>query len=262
MATQTQHAPGTFCWVELASTDLEAAKKFYGGLFGWTFKDTDMGPDGVYTIFQLDGRDAAALYALKKEQLDSGMPPCWSCYVAVENADETAKQAKAAGATVIVEPFDVMEHGRMAVLQDPTGAVFCLWQAKSHIGVTVLDEPGAMDWTELSTPDAAKAEKFYTAILPWKASKMPGPMDYTVFERGAAKAAGMMQITPEMKAGGVPPNWMPYFQVADCRASVAKATGLGGGTIVPANEIPGVGWFAILRDPQGAVFALHQPQMA
>ena len=245
--------------MELASTDQDGAKKFYGGLFGWTFEDTDMGPDGRYTIFQNAGRNAAALYTLRPDQREMGMPPCWSCYVAVENADATTQRAKAAGATVIMEPFDVMEHGRIAVLQDPTGAVFCIWQAKSHIGVGVLNEPGAMDWTELSTPDAAAAEKFYTAILPWKASKMPGPMDYTTFARGETQAAGMMQITPEMKAAGTPPNWMPYFQVTDAKASVAKATGLGGGVIVPASEIPGVGWFAILRDPQGAVFAIHQP---
>lgn len=261
MATLTQHAPGTFCWVELAATDQDGAKRFYGDLFGWRYKDNDMGPDGVYTIFQLGDRDVAALYTLQKAQREAGMPPCWSSYVAVENADAAAKQAAALGGTVILAPFDVMEHGRMAVIQDPQGAVFSVWQAKQNIGVGVLNEPGAMDWTELSTPDAEGAARFYTSLLPWKATRMPGPMDYTTFERGDTRAAGMMQITPEMKSNGVPPNWMPYFQVTDCRASVEKATSLGGGVMVPASEIPGVGWFAILRDPQGAVFAIHQPGM-
>jgi len=261
MATLTQHAPGTFSWVELASTDQDAAKKFYGALFGWTFQDMDMGPDGVYTIFKNANRDCAALYTQKKEQKDMGMPPCWSCYVTVDNADASAKQAVSLGGKLLMEPFDVMEHGRMAIIQDPQGAVFCIWQAKKNPGVAVLDEPGALCWTELLTSDPAAAAKSSTPAFPWKAQKFPGPTDYTTFERGEGQkgAGGMMKTPAEMP--NLPPNWTPYFQVTDARSAVEKTNQLGGGVVVPSQTIPNIGTFAVLRDPQGAVFAILQPQM-
>lgn len=262
MATLTTHAPGTFSWIELATTDQNAAKKFYGGLFGWTFKDTDMGPDGVYTIFLNDGRACAALYTQKKEQKDMGMPPCWSCYVTVANADESAKKAASLGGKLLMEPFDVMELGRMAIVQDPQGAVFCIWQAKTHPGVAVLDEPNALCWTELMTTDPQAAEKFYTGLLPWTTKKMQaGPVDYTTYHRPSDEkgAAGMLKTPAEMP--NVPPNWTPYIMVTDAKATVDKTNQLGGGVIVPAQTIPTVGTFAVLRDPQGAAFAILQPQM-
>lgn len=261
MATLTTHAPGTFSWIELASTDQDAAKKFYGALFGWTFKETDMGPEGKYTIFLNDGRACAALYTQKKEQKDMGMPPCWSCYVTVENADESAKKAASLGGRLLMEPFDVMDLGRMAIVQDPQGAIFCIWQAKTHPGVGVLDEPGALTWTELMTSDPGAAEKFYSGLFPWKGEKMPGPMDYTVFKRGSdPKGAGGMLKTPA-EMPNVPPNWTPYIQVTNAQATVDKTNQLGGGVVVPPQTIPTVGTFAVLRDPQGAVFAILQPQM-
>jgi len=254
MATTTQHAPGTFSWPELATTDPDGAKRFYTALFGWTYEDNDMGSDGVYTMLKLRGEAVGALYKKRAEQ--GGMPPCWGSYVTVENADQAAAKAKGLGAKIMMEPFDVMDVGRMAVIADPQGAVFSLWQAKKHIGATVLDEDGALSWTELMTTDSAAAEKFYTGLFGWKSEPMPmGPgMTYTVFRRGAAAAGGMMQITPEM--GPMPPNWGVYFQVADCDASVAKATGMGAKIVVPAQDVPNVGRFAILTDPQGAHFAI------
>jgi len=259
MATQTQHAPGTFCWVELATTDQDGAKKFYGSLFGWSFADTDMGPGGVYTIFKNADRDCAALYTLEKERQEQGMPPCWSCYVAVENADTAAQKAASLGAKVLMDPFDVMEHGRMAIIQDPQGAIFCVWQAKKNPGVGVLDEPGAMCWTELMTSDPGAAAKFYTGLFPWTTQKMEGPMEYTTFHRpGDAKGAGGMLKTPN-EMPNVPPNWTPYFQVTSTQATVEKTNQLGGGVVVPPQTIPSVGTFAVLRDPQGAVFAVLQP---
>src|SRR5258706_9022601 len=132
MPTITQHAPGAFCWPELGTSDQNAAKKFYGGLFGWTFNDTPIGPDQVYTIFQLDGRDAAALYTLQPDMLKMGVPPHWETYVAVANADNAAALAKQNGGTILKDAFDVMDAGRMAVIQDPLGATFCVWQANKH----------------------------------------------------------------------------------------------------------------------------------
>jgi hypothetical protein len=257
MATLTQHAPGTFCWPELGTSDQDAAKKFYTAVFGWTFNDMPM-PEGVYTIFRHKDRDVAACYTLNA-QMQPGVPPYWGAYVSVEDASATAKRVTELSGTVIAEPMDVMNFGRMAVLRDPTGAMFCVWQPIQHIGAGLLDEPGALCWTELMTSDTAKAGAFYRALIGWKSNDMPmpGAGTYTIFQRpDGANAAGMMALTPEMK--DVPPNWMNYFQTADIRANVAKITSLGGRIIVPPSPVPNIGEFAVCQDPQGAVFSLLQ----
>jgi predicted enzyme related to lactoylglutathione lyase len=256
MATVTQHAPGTFCWPELATSDAAGAKKFYGALFGWDYTDNDMGENGTYTMIQHQGNTVGALYSQKAED-QKRMPPHWSAYVSVESADRSAARAKELGGAMLMEPFDVMEHGRMAVIQDPTGAIFCVWEAKQHIGATVLDDPGSLCWTELMTPDTKKAAAFYTEMFPWKTEAMEMPnFTYTVFNRGDRGAGGMMPILPDM--GQVPPNWLSYFSVEDVDALVPKATSLGATVVVPATPIPGGGRFAVLRDPAGAHFGVHQ----
>jgi predicted enzyme related to lactoylglutathione lyase len=259
MPTVTQHAPGTFCWPELATLDQNGAKAYYTALLGWTVNDHDMGPQGVYTVFQSDGADVAALYSMRDEEKKMG-PPHWNAYVSVESADQAAAKAKQLGGTVIAEPFDVMDLGRMAVLQDPTGAFFEVWEGRKNIGVGKLDEPGALCWTELMTRDAARAADFYTRLLSWKTEKMQGVTgaDYTVFKRGEKSAAGMMPMGPEMKE--VPVHWLSYFMVQDCDAAVAKSQSLGGGLIMPGQNIPGTGRFAILKDPQGAPFGILGPE--
>jgi hypothetical protein len=255
MATVTQHAPGTFCWPELATTDQTGAKKFYTTLFGWEFTDSDMGNGQFYTMLKLGGRHVGALYNQRPEERSHGIPPHWNSYVAVESADRTAQKARSLGGIVLAEPFDVFDAGRMAIIQDPTGATFCIWQPKTHAGAGVLDEVGALCWTELMTPDTSKARGFYTGLFGWQAEERPmGPMTYTVYKNGEALAGGMMAITKEM--GPVPPHWMVYFAAADCDATVAKAGALGAGITVPPTDIPGVGRFAILRDPQGAHVAV------
>jgi len=260
MTVLTQHAPGTFSWPELATTDQDGAKKFYGPLFGWTIKDFPMGDAGVYTIFQKNGKDACALVTLNPEQLRMGIPPNWGAYVTVADADATAEKVKQLGGTVIAGPFDVMGTlGRMAVIQDPTGAFFSVWQAKDHIGASVLDEPGALTWTELMTNDPAKSKAFYTALIGWNAADLPmGSMMYTLFNRpDGTNAGGMMTIAPEM--GAIPPHWLSYFQTDDIDTITAKSTQLGGSTIVAPKPVPGVGRIAILADPQGAAFGLVEP---
>ncbi len=258
MATVTQHAPGTFCWPELATTDQPKAKEFYTRLFGWGFDDSPIGEGQVYTMLKLGGRQVGALFQMGKEQ--AGMPPHWSAYVAVASADEAAKQAASLGGKIAMEPFDVMDHGRMAVIQDPQGAMVAVWQANKHSGAGVLDEPGALCWTELMTTDPAAAGRFYTGLFGWTAESMPiGDRAYTVFKRGDKSAAGMMEIAPEM--GPMPPSWLGYFAVADCDQSVAQAIMLGGQVAVEPADVPGVGRFAVLCDPQGATFAiLGQPK--
>lgn len=255
MPTTTQHAPGTFCWPELATTDQAGAKAFYTRLFGWEFVDSEMGPGEFYTMLKLKGRDLGALYSMRKEERAHGIPPHWNSYVAVANADQSAAKAKSLGGTLMAEPFDVMDAGRMAIIQDPTGAMFCIWQPKTHAGAGVLGEPGALCWTELMTHDAGKARGFYTGLFGWKAEDKPvGPMTYTIFTNGGVQAGGMMQMTKEM--GAVPSNWMVYFDVSDCDATVAKATSMGGKVTVPPTDIPDVGRFSLMQDPQGAYFSV------
>ncbi len=255
MATTTQHAPGTFCWPELASVDQPGAKAFYTALFGWESTDDDMGGGEFYTMLKLKGRPLGALYTMRKQERATGAPPHWNSYVAVASADQSVAKAKALGGTILAEPFDVMDAGRMAIIQDPTGAVFCVWQAMKHTGAGVLGEIGALCWTELMTRDANKAQAFYTGLFDWKAEAMPmGPMSYTIYKRGDTQAGGMMQITKEM--GPIPSHWMVYFSVSDCDGTVAKGGTLGGKTTMPPTDIPNIGRFAILQDPQGAHFAV------
>jgi predicted enzyme related to lactoylglutathione lyase len=255
MQETPEFKPGTFCWVELGTTDGEAAKKFYTELFGWGFEDIPLGPDKVYTILKLNGKDVGAVMPLQ------GIPPNWLSYVSVTSADESAAKAKSLGANLMKEPFDVMDVGRMAVIQDPTGAVFAIWQAKKHKGAGIVNVPGALVWNELTTTDTARAGDFYSGLFGWGIdAKTFGSTDYTIFQNGDRGAGGMFKLTPDM--ADVPPFWLVYFAVDDCDAKVKKATELGATTIKPADDIPGVGRFAILQDPQGAAFAIIKTEPA
>jgi len=173
VAEFSSHIPGTFCWPELATTDQKSGVAFYRALFGWGITEEPIGEGEVYSMFQLRGKQVAAAYTMRPEERQSGAPPHWNMYVAVANVDETVKRAQSLGATVLGPPFDVMEHGRMAVLQDPTGAVFCLWQSKAHIGAKILNEPGALCWSELTTRDTKAAGSFYTSLFGWTPKHSP-----------------------------------------------------------------------------------------
>ena len=252
--TDTKHAPGTFSWVDLGAHDPGAARRFYTELFGWTTEDNQYGPDegDVYTTYKLDGRSVAASYPMDAQQKAEGMPSTWLSYVAVEDADASAARAKELGATLVVEPFDVMEHGRMAMVQDPGGALFALWQARAHPGAEVRGEIGSLGWNELATNDATKARDFYTGLFGWRADVMNVGMEYTVFNGDAGPVAGAYALTPEME--GMPVCWLPYFAVEDPDATAEKAKSLGATVLKEPEDIPGIGRFTMLRDPQGAMF--------
>jgi predicted enzyme related to lactoylglutathione lyase len=254
MQETPEFKPGTFCWVELATTDSNAAKTFYTQLFGWTYVDNQVSPDMVYTMAQLDGKDVGALYQMTPDMRAQGIPPNWMSYVSVANADETTEKAKANGATVLNGPFDVFTHGRMAVIQDPTGAVFSIWQPGTHKGAQLYNVPNTFSWNELATRDSKKAGDFYSSVFGWTKNTQSYGMEYTIFENGGRGNGGMFQITPEM--GNLPPHWLPYFTVDDCDAKAQKASSLGATVMKPPDDIPGVGRFAILKDPQGAAFAI------
>ncbi len=255
MANVDKHSAGSFCWIELATTDQNAAKNFYTNLFGWTVTDNPMGPGDFYSIFALKGREAAAGYTLRKDQLARGVPVHWSLYIAVDNADQTAAKAAQAGAQILVAPFDVMDAGRMAVIHDPTGAVFSIWQPKKTAGIGITGEPGAFCWADLGTPDPGRASKFYSSVFGWKLEKgEKDPSGYLHIQNGSQFIGGI----PPHHNPKMPPHWLIYFMVADVAASAAKVAQLGGKTLMPPEAMEGVGTWAIVADPQGAVFALFK----
>lgn len=249
MANIETYAPGSFCWAELSTTDRVAAAAFYTRLFGWSTSEIPIGEGRVYVILQKNGRDAAALHE------DASAPPNWLSYFSVTSVDDTTKTARDLDANVLGGPLDVFDAGRMSVLTDPQGATFAVWQANKTIGAEVFGEPGAMCWTELLTTDRNAAETFYTSLFGWTAKKSTdSPMEYVEWHSAAKGDAvgGMLELTPEMQ--GMPPCWLPYFVVEDTDASADAAAAAGGTVLMPPADIPNVGRFAFLRDPQGAMF--------
>jgi predicted enzyme related to lactoylglutathione lyase len=248
MPEVTKHEHGSFSWAELATSDRKSAKSFYESLFGWTSEDNPIGsgPDDVYTRFQIGGKDVGAGYQEK------GVPPHWNTYFTVSNTDETAKKVKAAGGTILKEPFDVMDYGRMAVVQGPEGAAFCLWQAGTHNGFQRINENNTTGWTELQTTDAAKSGKFLVDAIGFTVKTDPSGA-YAELQRGGTSIGGIRPMGPSEP---FPPHWLIYFQVADCDATLAKAKSLGASVLMPAMEVEHVGRFAVLADPQGAAFAV------
>ncbi|MBS2531779.1 VOC family protein [Catenulispora sp. NF23] len=251
----TDYVPGTPCWVDLMTTDLDGAKAFYGGLFGWTAQVADDPAAGGYVLFELDGVQAAG----GMKTMSADQPTAWSTYVAVTDADATMAKATAAGAQPIVAPMDVTDVGRMAMFADPTGAILGLWQPRSMKGAGVVNEPGALTWDELNTRDAAAAKTFYAAAFGWTAetSAMGEGMEYTELQVDGRTVAGLMEMDDEHFPKETPPHWAVYFGVADCDASVAKVGALGGTVVVPTTPIP-PGWFAVCQDPQGGFFSLFE----
>lgn len=252
----SNYAPGTPSWVELATIDLTAAKRFYGALFGWGYRDEPAG-ESVYTMGLLNGHPVAGLMELGPDQRSAGVPPHWATYITVRSVEDAAAAAIEAGGTVLASPFDVMEAGRMTVVQDPTGAIVSLWEPKNHIGATLVNEPGTFCWNELQVPDVAAAEPFYQRVLGAETAtqEMPsGP--YTLLIVDGRSVAGITKIQESW--GPVPPHWDVYFAVADTDATLEHAQAAGGTVHVPAMDIPDVGRFAGITDPQGAMFYVLQ----
>jgi predicted enzyme related to lactoylglutathione lyase len=260
MPARTAYEPGTPSWTDLMTPDPAAAKVFYTSLFGWDYVDEDTGmPDNPYIMASKNGKSVAGMGRQFDEEKAQGIPPHWNTYVTVSDVDAATAKAKGLGASAFMEPMDVMDAGRMAVLADPAGAVFSLWQAKQHIGAELVNEHGTLTWNELITPDVDAAAKFYGDLFGWKAQTddVGGGMMYTAFMLGDRTIGGAMK--PPMD--GIPPNWGVYFAVDDTDATVATATKGGASVIMEPNDIP-PGRMAVLTDPQGAVFsvlALAQP---
>ncbi len=262
MANIDQHPAGSFCWIELHTSDQTAAKSFYSSLFGWEAHDSPMGPNDFYTEFKLQGREAAAGFTLRPEERSQGVPPHWLIYVAVESADAAVAKAQQLGGKILAQAFDVMDFGRMAVLQDPTGAVFCVWQANKNTGIKIAHVHGTLCWADLSTPDAKRATDFYSRLFGWQIENQrtdgtEDPSGYEHIKNGEHFIGGIPPAA--FRPPGVPPHWMAYFLVDDVNASATKAKELGAKLCLAPMMIEGAGRMAVISDPQGATFAIFTP---
>jgi uncharacterized protein len=273
MPERDGYIPGVPCWIDTSQPDPEAAVDFYGGLFGWEFEDV-MPPEseGRYFIGRIRGADVAAVGSVPENA-----PPmaAWNTYIWVESADETASRVRDAGGNVLMEPFDVMNAGRMAVCADPEGAAFCVWQAKEHKGARVVNEAGSLNFNGLNTRDPDGAKSFYGAVFGWQTISLgggaemwtlPGYGDY--LEKGnpglrkqmadVGAPAGFEDVVASINPiaddqPDVPAHWSVTFAVDDADATAAKATELGGKVVIAPFDAPWVR-MTVLADPQGAAF--------
>ncbi|MFD8495505.1 VOC family protein [Amycolatopsis sp. NPDC059657] len=254
MPQRTSYPQGVPSWVDLRTTDQAAAKSFYGELFGWEFDDQKT-PDGaVYSMATKNGGVVAAIAS----QPQAGVPPMWNTYLAVDDVDAAAARVEAAGGKLLMPPFDVMDAGRMCFATDPSGAAVGLWQAKEHIGATLVNEPGAVIWNELVTDNEA-ALPFYDQVFgsSWAAGDLGGGTEYVALVVGGERIAG----TIKPQAPGVPNHWHVYFAVAGALAATERVTALGGTVLNGPFDTP-IGPMAQLRDPQGGMFSIFEPKAA
>jgi uncharacterized protein len=256
MGERTKYTPGTFCWTDLSTTDQDAAKAFYGRLFGWEAVDNPVGDGIVYSMMRIDGNGVAAISPQPQQQRDAGAPPSWNSYISVQSADRALERAAELGATVHAPAFDVFDAGRMGVAQDPQGAYFLVWEPKRHFGASLVNAPGALAWNELATPDMDASAGFYGELFGWTAEPIEGTeMPYMVIKNQEGWNNGGIRpaVDPE------PPYWLAYFGIDDIDHGLATVSELGGDKLAGPMAI-GTGKIAVVRDPQGAVFALYAGQ--
>lgn len=272
MTTPDRYIPGVPCWVDTSQPDPAAAADFYGGLFGWEL--TDMMPPGspaAYYIARLGGGDVAAVGSQPE-----GAPPAaaWNTYVWVDSADATAEKVRAAGGTVLTEPFDIFDSGRMAVFADPEGATICVWEPREHRGATVVNEPGSLNFNDLNTRDPEAAKAFYGAVFDWETLDMGGAEMWAMPAYGdflEARTPGMRARMVELSAPqgfenvvaslvaisaddtDTPAHWGVTFAVADADAIAERAVEIGGTVVVAPFDAPWVRT-TVITDPQGATF--------
>ena len=252
MADTTVPVVGTPVWVDLASSDPAASRAFYARLFGWTI---EVNPDpqyGGYALAKIGGRDVAGIGPTQAP----GAPTAWSVYIGTADADDLVEKVRAAGGTVVAPPFEVGDQGRIAVFQDPSGAFISAWEAAVMGGFGTAG-PNTFRWAELSARGIDRAIPFYAAVFGWArhAREMPEGPPYVEFRLGGERIAGGMEMSP-MVPVEVPSYWMAYFGVEDVDASYRTALEAGAREMMAPAGFPG-GRFAIVSDPQGAVFGLH-----
>lgn len=242
------------CWFDLMSPDVEKAAAFYARLFGWSY-DVSGADYGHYHLAKVDDRAAAGLGQMPE---GADMPSVWTVYLKADDADAATELVVELGGSRMQDPMEVPGMGRLAIVQDAAGATFGLWQPLAHAGFGIAGEHGTMGWCEVNVPDADEARAFYTALMRAEARPLDSPSmptTYYVLSKDGEDVAGILQMTAEWE--GVPPHWMPYFEVADCDAAVAEADAAGGSVSVPPFDTP-YGRIAVLSDPFGAAFSVNQ----
>jgi predicted enzyme related to lactoylglutathione lyase len=242
---------GVPTWVDLATADLDNAKRFYTALFGWA-ADVSGDEYGGYTTFKLGDLAVAGAGPLFGE----GQPTAWSTYFATADADAIAAQVEAGGGKVLVAPFDVGDLGRMAAFLDQAGAPFSVWQPGAAPGAEVFDLPGALTWNELITRDVEGSVAFYGAVFGWSArgSSMDGA-PYVVFEQHGTTVAGLRPMIGADWPDDLPPHWMIYFAVTDCDRTAEHAYALGG-RVASRPTTVAMGRYAVIEDPEGGTFSI------
>jgi uncharacterized protein len=253
MSERTSYTPGTPCWVDLGTPDIDAAAAFYVGLFGWSVEEGENAEQtGGYRQAELRGQPVAGLMPLMQE----GQPSAWTTYVSVEDADATAAKVRDAGGQVFAEPMDVLDLGRMAVFADPAGAVFGIWQPKTFAGARIVSEANALVWNELNTRDPKAAKDFYGFVFGWSFEEKEYEAGiYTIISVGGEGVGGITERLP----AEVPAHWLVYFGAEDADATVESAQQRGGEIPAGPFDISEVGRIAVLKDPFGAVFAVIKP---
>lgn len=251
--THTMNKPG---WANLSSNDAATSREFYAGLFGWTADVTSDPSAGGYGTFKCDGKEVAGISPRHEDQ----QPTAWTMHVLVESADETARRAREAGGTVILEPTEIRGEGRVTILADPSGAAFGAWQPERHEGWQQAATPGSFAWFELQSCDLEPAKDFYSKVFDWRPTRrgIPTP-GYTTFgfEDSNAFAGGMQR--PKVVPQQLPSFWQPYIAVADVDAVCEQATKLGARMLAPPQEAVNIGRWAVFQDPMGAMFGVMQP---
>ena len=255
MHVVTNYPDGVFNWIDLSTTDSAGARAFYGGLLGWTANVVPIGDSGMdYTFFELDGHAVAGGGQMSDEQA-TAQPPAWTSYVKCDDIDAAVARAEAAGGTVLMPAMEIPNSGRMAILIDPSGAVFGIWSPSPFPGAALVNMPSTLAWNELQTRDLPAARAFYEQVFGWTASEMPD--GYTAFAVDGRMQCGSMAIGGEMWEG-VPSNWAVYIMVEDVDATAARVAELGGTVLVGPHTAGEMGRFIVVRDPQGAIFTAMQ----
>lgn len=252
MVSEMPKTQGMPNWADCATTDLEAAERFYASVFGWTSEHITGSDGSVYSLQRLDGKAVAGIYELNEQMRQMGVPPHWGMYLEVDDIDATLELVKTEGGTLLDGPFDEPDVGRMAIIQDPVGAFVRVWHSEAGHGVEVRDLPGALAWNELNTTEPERAAAFYRKVFGLAVEEMKGPISYTTLSVGSRPVAGIWKTAPEMSE--VPSSWNVYFASDNVDVTIQKALLAGGQTLRGAFEISGVGRMAVLQDPLGAVF--------
>lgn len=262
MSRMTRYEPGQFSWIDLLTPDAEASRRFYCELFGWTTIDNPTDQGGVYTQFYCGEDTVAGMGEMSPEMQAMGMPPIWASYVTVEDCDKSVARAQELGASVDMPAMQVMTVGRMAILADPTGARFSLWQPGDHIGAGLVNEPCSLAWNELLTRDVDGAREFYAALFGWQYEVSPDADNPYVEIRNAGRSNGGILAMGDEFPDEVPPHWGAYVSVADCDQTLERVTALGGSVEMGPIDIE-PGRFAGISDPLGGrltVIKLHDPE--